>query len=183
MKQYITIILLLGWCWSCQDPVSRKPIHQKNDHSLRVSIQRNKAIIASQQKLIEQAIQEDSVNLYTSSPAGYWFSKIKANESPKPVTGDEVTFTFEIQTLDGEILYEQKELGTINYLVDKEELLPGLRYAVKDLGENEKGIFLIPSYLGYGYQGDGEKIGINQPLRLVVELKNIRRRKPLEESK
>jgi FKBP-type peptidyl-prolyl cis-trans isomerase len=34
----------------------------------------------------------------------------------------------------------------------------------------EIGVFLFPSYLCYGYQGDGEKIGINQPLRFTIEL-------------
>ena len=31
-------------------------------------------------------------------------------------------------------------------------------------------VFLFPSYLCFGYQGDGEKIGINQPLRYTIEL-------------
>lgn len=170
MKQQLSLFVLLLWLSSCQDPIVRKPIHQSNDHAMRASVQRNREILKSQQQLINRAIQSDSLYRYESSPAGYWFARLNPSSSPKPVTGDEVTFSFEIQTLSGEIIYPKEELGTVNYLVDKEELLPALRYAVKNLGQNEKGIFLVPSYLGYGYQGDGEKIGINQPLRFTIEL-------------
>jgi FKBP-type peptidyl-prolyl cis-trans isomerase len=30
-------------------------------------------------------------------------------------------------------------------------------------------VFLFPSYLCYGYQGDEDKIGVNQPLRFTIE--------------
>jgi len=30
-------------------------------------------------------------------------------------------------------------------------------------------VFLFPSYLCYSYQGDGDKIGVNQPLRFTIE--------------
>ena len=75
------------------------------------------------------------------------------------------------------------ELGTVDYLVDKEELLPALRYAVKDLSLGDIGTFLMPSFLCYGYQGDGEKIGINQPLRITLQLNSIKRAENDNESK
>lgn len=183
MKQHLIFLVGLLWIWSCQEPTPRKPIHQSKDIALRTSVERNKKIIQSQQKLIRQAIRKDSSYQFESAPAGYWYTKINTTTGPTPIAGDEVTFTFEIQTLAGAIIYPQEELGTINYLVDKEELLPALRYAIKNLRENEKGIFLMPSYLGYGYQGDGEKIGINQPLRLRVELMHIHKNKATLESK
>lgn len=30
-------------------------------------------------------------------------------------------------------------------------------------------VFLFPSYLCYSYQGDADKIGVNQPLRFTIE--------------
>ena len=35
------------------------------------------------------------------------------------------------------------ELGTVEYLVDKEELLPALRYAVKDLSWGKWGLLYL----------------------------------------
>ena len=34
---------------------------------------------------------------------------------------------------------------------------------------NEIVVFLFPSYLCYGYQGDGNKVGASQPLRYTIE--------------
>ena len=44
-----------------------------------------------------------------------------------------VRFNYKIEALDGTVLYDEMELGTVKYLVDKEELLPALREAVKIL--------------------------------------------------
>jgi FKBP-type peptidyl-prolyl cis-trans isomerase len=38
-------------------------------------------------------------------------------------------------------------------------------------------VFLFPSYLCFGYQGDGDKIGINQPLRFTIELLKLEKNK------
>ena len=97
--------------------------------------------------------------------------------------GDQVRFIYSIQKLDGTIIYDQKELGTVDYLVDKQELLPALRYAVKDLSEGDIGVFLVPSFLGYGYQGDGEKVGINQPLRFTIQLIDLKQNSTPKDSK
>ena len=94
-----------------------------------------------------------------------------------------VKFNYTIQTLNGNIIYDEMELGTVDYLVDKEELLPALRYAVKDLSMGDIGVFLMPSYLGYGYQGDGEKIGINQPLKFTIQLTDIKKTSNPKDSK
>jgi len=43
--------------------------------------------------------------------------------------------------------------------------------------ENEVVVFLFPSYLCYGYQGDGEKIGMNQPLKFTIKLLKLKQKK------
>jgi len=61
-------------------------------------------------------------------------------------------------------------LGEVSFFLDQKNLIPALREGVKYLRPEEIGVFLFPSYLCYGYRGDGEKIGINQPLRFTIEL-------------
>lgn len=160
---------------SCQEPSPRKPTFQSNQLKIQASVERNKKINQSQQRLIAEAIKKDSLLNYQSSAYGYWFAiEKKAPTLSKPKTGDEVVFRYKIQNLSGETLYDEMELGNVNYLVDKEDLLPALRYAVKELKETEIGVFLVPSFLGYSYQGDGEKIGINQPLRFTIQLNSLK---------
>ena len=57
----------------------------------------------------------------------------------------------------------------VEYSVDEEDLLPALREGIRLMRTGEIMVFLFPSYLCFGYQGDGEKIGINQPLRITIE--------------
>ncbi len=176
----LTLIVFVG----CQEPIPRKPTYQSNQKKIKVSVERNKKINQQQQQLIVQAIEKDSLLTYQSSANGYWFAiEKKAPAKAKPTTGDEVVFRYKIQDLSGETLYDEMELGEVNYLVDKEDLLPALRYAIKELNETEIGVFLVPSFLGYGYQGDGDKIGINQPLRFTIQLNSLKQNSSRLDSK
>ena len=73
------------------------------------------------------------------------------------------------------MLYNEEELGTVSFLVDQEDVIPALREGVKYLSEGNSGIFLFPSHLCYGYQGDREKIGSNQPLRITINLLTLKK--------
>ena len=90
-------------------------------------------------------------------------------EIPYPKKGDKVRFQYQIEDLQKNIIYDKKNLGFVNYSIDEEDILPALRKALRILKPNEVAVFLFPSYLCYSYQGDGDKIGINQPLRFTIE--------------
>jgi gliding motility-associated peptidyl-prolyl isomerase len=179
------MILLMGiLLLACAEQEARKPIYRSNNKGLEQSIDRNKKINRQQQLLFEKVMEKDSLLEFNSSPVGYWYTYEKKTPSNlRPERGDWVKFSYTIETLDGTIIYDEMELGTVDYLVDKEDLLPALRYAVKDLIVGDIGVFLMPSFLGYGYQGDGEKIGINQPLRLTIQLKDLKKESSLKDSK
>ena len=184
MKKFKAFLLVVLFSASCSQQEARRPIYRSDNSEIRTSINRNKKINAAQQLRFKQVMKKDSSLAFVSTPAGYWKAiQQKAAKPSPPKTGDLVSFNYKIQTLEGEILYDELELGTVDYLVDKEELLPALRYAVKDLSLGEVGTFLMPSFLCYGYQGDEEKIGINQPLRITLQLKSIKKEELFKESK
>ena len=93
-----------------------------------------------------------------------------SNEKKLPKPGDQVSFEYQIENVNGKILYERKSLGAVKYYVDKEDILPALREGIKLLKNGESAYFLFPSFLCHGYSGDGEKIGINQPLKIFIEI-------------
>ena len=135
------------------------------------SVERNKDIIKRQQQKFKEIITQDTLLNYKPSATGFWYAHIAtSNNRVLPKRGDMVQFHYKIEDLSGNLLYDEMELGRVRYLVDKEELLPALREAVKVLSVNEVATFLFPSYLCYGYQGDDEKIKINQPLRFTIKL-------------
>ncbi len=184
MKKSFLLLTALFLVLACQEQAARKPIYRSGNSEMEESIDRNKKINAQQQLYFKKVIEQDTLLSFTASPLGYWFAyQQKGDKIAHPKRGDLVKFNYKIQTLTGEVLYDEMELGTVDYLVDKEELLPALRYAVKDLSMGDIGVFLMPSFLGYGYQGDGEKIGINQPLRFTVQLKALKKQASPQDSK
>ena len=50
----------------------------------------------------------------------------------------------------------------------------GLRDGIKLMKKGETITFLFPSHMGYGYHGDNEKIGSNEPLMCTVTLNGIK---------
>ena len=60
------------------------------------------------------------------------------------------------------------------YKVDKEDFIPALQDGIKLMKKGETIIFVIPSYRAFGVSGDGNKIGINQPIKSTVKLIDIK---------
>lgn len=163
---------------SCQNPEPRRPINKQKKFFLKESAKRNKNIIAIEQSLFQQAIDQEKKLSFKNSPQGFWYAykkKIDSDES-YPQKGDLVSFKYRIEDLNGNLLYNEKDLGNVNFFVDQEDLIPALREGIKYLRPKEIGVFLFPSYLCFGYQGDGEKIGINQPLRFTIELLKLKKK-------
>ena len=50
-----------------------------------------------------------------------------------------------------------------------------MQHGLKLMKEEEEVVFLFPSFTAFGYTGNQEKIGINQPLIYKVKLNKINR--------
>lgn len=168
-------LLLLFFASGCISKEIRKPLNKSSDYFLKQSAQRNRLLLAAEQNLMNDVINADTKKQYISSKKGFWYyhKNKKTSSSLTPTKGDLVEFTYSIATLNGEMLYDRETLGRVSYQVDEEDILPALREGVKLMKVGEVVVFLFPSYLCYSYQGDGEKIGINQPLRFEISLDTI----------
>lgn len=139
---------------------------------MKQSIARNKKIIAGEEEQIKAIIKSDSAKKYIASKKGYWYYYESRNltDSLTPKKGDIALFDYEIKDLDGKIIYSQEELERQIYKVDKQDIMMGLRDGIKLMRKKEKVRFLFTSHMGYGYHGDNNKIGTNQPLFCTVTL-------------
>lgn len=171
--------LLLGMnlvmcCSKKQEP--RKPISQSSGEFLKMSVERNKKLNQSEEKLIAAIIKKDTAVDYIASQKGYWyFYQIKNDvEVLKPVKGDIVFFNYEIKNLKGQVIYTELELKPQQYVVDKQNIMIGLRNGIKLMKKGEKVTFLFPSHMAYGYHGDNNKIDTNEPLICTVTITNIK---------
>lgn len=160
---------------SCGGPEPRRPVKIKSGSFFKESVERNKALLAVEEKLIQEIIQKDSANTYLASPSGFsYFFEIKNDTATYyPKTNDQILFSYNLVTLDNDTIYSMQDLGPISYIIDKEQLFSGLQNAVKLLKINERATFLFPSLQAYGYHGDGDKIGPRTPLKSTIELHTI----------
>lgn len=169
---FFSAILLSG----CKQPQeARKPVSHSSGSFMKQSIARNKKIIAGEEEQIKAIIKSDTAKKYIASKKGYWYYYESRNltDTITPKKGDIAFFEYELKDLQGNIIYSKEELEPQIYKVDKQEIMMGLRDGIKLMRKKEKVRFLFTSHMGYGYHGDNNKIGTNQPLFCTVTLNNF----------
>lgn len=178
--KYFKVLLIVFFatllCSSCkQHQEARRPVSQSSGSFMKQSIARNKKLIASEEVQIDSVIKSNSGKTYIASKKGYWYYYETRNllDSLTPKKGDIAFFDYEVKDLKGNIIYSQEELAPQIYKVDKQEIMMGLRDGIKLMRKTEKVHFLFTSHMGYGYHGDNNKIGTNQPLFCTVTLRNF----------
>lgn len=174
MIRYLSFLLLCMLVLGCEGPEARRPVKVRSGSFLKESVERNRLLLSREEYLIEKRISADSLEGFKRSPDGFWYAyEDRDSTAYQPVEDDLVFLNYDLKTLNGDPLYTQEEIGTVSYRVDKQELFPGLRSAVRMLREGESATFFFPSALGYGYTGDNRRIGSNTPLMSTVTILNI----------
>lgn len=165
---FIFIVLL-----SCE-PKPRRPILVAGN-SIDKSVIRNQNNNKIEELLLKKYIFHDSLKKYHNSKSGFWYASVisKKNKKKRAKTNDIVIFAYQIKTLDNRIVYSFSEIGKQRYKVDKQDIIIGLQQGLKLMKEGEEFTFLFPSYKAFGYAGDGNKIGVNEPLIYEVKLLKI----------
>jgi gliding motility-associated peptidyl-prolyl isomerase len=176
MKKIVLIIMLSVSIIACKQPEPREPISYSTGSFLKESVQRNKNIVKDEEKLIQDIIKKDSLHRYYQSNMGFWYKYDVAvtNDTILPKKGDVVKIDFEVYDTDYNLIYTKEETAPKVYAVDKQEIMVGLRHAIKLMHKGETVSFIFPSHMGYGYLGDKEKIGTNVPLICKVTIHDIK---------
>jgi gliding motility-associated peptidyl-prolyl isomerase len=177
MKAKIACLFLIGILFSCIQPVPRKPVTTKTATFMETSVSLNKKLNEKEENLLKNIIKKDSLTTYIASPNGFWYTyNLKSTNTYTPQFGDQVLYACEIYTIDNEVIYSAQELGLQNYTINKQELVEGLRNGLQLMNEGDVVTFLFPSHKVFGYLGDENKIGINQPLIYKVQLNKINKK-------
>ena len=162
---------------SCGNPAPRKPILRKTSTFLKESVIYNKTMNESEKKAFAEFMEKDSLTQYTTSPNGFWYTFNQKNkDAGLPEIGDRVFYTFAVYDINNSLIYSAEEIGVKTYIIDKQEIIEGVRNGLKLMGEGDSATFLFPSHKVYGYIGDANKIEINQPLIYKVKLIKINKK-------
>lgn len=162
-----------------QKEAARRPISHSSGEFMKKSVDRNKKLNQIEENLIAAQIKKDTAIKYIASNKGYWYYYNLKNTVPSanPKKGDIVFYEYDVKDLAGNVIYTKEELKKRQYVVDKQDIIMGLRDGLKLMQKGEKVTFLMPSHLAYGYLGDKNKIGANIPVICCVSVSEI---KPFE---
>lgn len=176
-KIHLYGVMFSGILFACctQKQEARRPVSHTSGTFIKESIERNKKLIVNEEALIKDIIKKDTAQSYIASPKGYWYRyDIKsASETNTPKKGDLANFDYQVSDINGKTIYTAQELKTQNYVVDKQNIMIGLRDGIKLMKKGEKITFLFPSHMAYGYHGDNDRIGTNQPIICTVTLNHF----------
>ncbi len=161
---------------SCSQQQARRPLTQNSGQFMKESMNRNIKLIANEEAMIDSVIRKHPERKYIATPKGYWYYYETENtkDTLTPKRGDVAFFDYEIADLKGNVIYSEVELQPQTYLVDKQNILMGLRDGIKLMNKNEKVTFVFPSHLGHGYRGDNDRIPPNLPLMVTVSLHDFK---------
>lgn len=174
-KQIMTVafgVLAAG----CSQQQARKPISHTGGSFMKESVVRNKKLIAGEEAIIDSIIKSDTKNTYLASKKGYWYYYVMQNtkDTIHPKKGDIAYFDYDVKDIKGDVIYSDVELRPQVYRVDKQNIMMGMRDAIKLMKKNETVTFLFPSHMGYGYHGDNKRIGPNTPLICTITLNDFK---------
>ena len=176
IKKSFPILLLFIALVSCKQQQARMPVSRSSGEFLKESAERNKKLVKGEEGQIQTIINSNPNVKYIASSKGYWYRYETKNttDSISPKKGDVAFFDYEIKDLKGNIIYSKLELKPQTYLVDKQDILMGLRDGIKLMHKNETVTFLFPSHMAFGYHGDDNRIGTNEPIMCTVTLNDFK---------
>lgn len=170
---FFAMILLVS---ACKQQQARMPVSRSSGTFMKESVIRNKKLIAGEEARIDSIIKSNPNVKYFASNKGYWYCYQTRNEKDtlRPRKGDVAFFDYEISDFKGNVIYSEVELRPQRYLVDKQNIMMGLRHGIKLMRKNEKVTFLFPSHMAFGYHGDEKRIDSNEPLICTVTLNDFK---------
>ena len=97
MKHSFFLSVILLTLFSCRNTVPRKPVVRKTSSFIKESVSFNKSLIADEEKIFKNIMNQDSSNTYISSPNGFWYKfDTKNSNSYLPKFGDILVYTYEV---------------------------------------------------------------------------------------
>jgi FKBP-type peptidyl-prolyl cis-trans isomerase FkpA len=132
----------------------------------------NKAMVNAEQEAINSYIQRYGYTMQETK-TGLHIMHVKEGKGLHPGMKSDVTIAYKVTLLDGSYCYSSDSSGALTFRLGESDEPGGLQEGLLQMKEGGKALMIIPSWLGYGLTGDGNKIGNNQSLVYSVELLKV----------
>ncbi len=146
--------------------------HGKDQQEKESLIKVNRYLVNSENTEIDNYINRHKLEV-TKTGSGLKYQIVKHGDGEKAVTGKIVTIEYIVKLITGDVIYSSKENGPLSFKVGHGGVETGLEEAILQMRMGDEAIIIIPSHLGYGLLGDGNKIPQRSTIIYEIEFTNI----------
>ena len=175
MKQFNVIILSLIFVLiaACSDePIRNQPSAKEIKEKL---IEHNQKKVRTEDEIIDSYVDENYPKAQKTVTGLRYVIYPAANRSDLvPGKTQQVTIDYDIELLNGNVIYSTKKEGLPEkFRIEHEDAPAGLHEGLQIMHLGDSAVFILPSFLGYGFTGDQYTIGKNAILVYKVVLIEI----------
>jgi FKBP-type peptidyl-prolyl cis-trans isomerase len=169
----ILLTLLFGAFSACRDQkvtgnVVASSQDEKEDKDAPY-VEGNKNIMRRENEEMQLFIQRYGWQMQRT-PTGLYVEILEPGDGALFVEGDRVALRYRTFLLSGEQIYSSDSADVKVFMVDRSEEIGALHEVAKMLRPGAKARLVIPSYLGYGVAGDGDRIQGLQPFMMEISV-------------
>jgi peptidylprolyl isomerase len=123
-----------------------------------------------------QKYLEDNGITATPTASGLYYVEREAGTGPAPQTGDKVKVWYTGKLVDGTVFDASENRGQpYEFALGQGRVIKGWDEGIALMKQGGKATLIIPSKLGYGERGSGQRIPPFSPLVFEVELREVSR--------
>jgi FKBP-type peptidyl-prolyl cis-trans isomerase len=156
---------------SCNKNTSSGVIYNSSSKTEKIDpfILENQKIVALENEDIELFLKHYEWKMNETN-TGLRYEITKKGVGKNITKGETITLEYRTFRLSGEEIYNSKEDGLKQFVVEKSEEIAGLHQAVQLMNRGAEARLIIPSHLACGVSGDGHKIAPYQTLIMKIKI-------------
>lgn len=139
------------------------------------AMEKDKTQLIADDKILQDYFQTHKITNVKKTASGLYYTISRKGTGIFPKEGQEVTVNYTGRNLNGEkfdsnVLPEFHHVEPFSFTLGKHNVIKGWDEGVALMNKGMKATFYIPSTLGYGERGSGDKIAPNAILIFDIEL-------------
>ncbi len=176
MRKVLVIImmcLLFGSFSACRDRKATGSVVSSSEAPKEDKdapyVEGNKNIMRRENDEMQMFIRRYGWNMQRT-PTGLYVQVLESGSGEPFKEGDRVAMEYRTFLLSGEQVYSSDSSGVKVFVVNRSEEIDALHEVSQMLRPGAKARLVIPSYLGYGVAGDGDRIQGLQPFMMEIRV-------------
>ena len=167
---FVVILITFLSYTGCNRQKIEKPKPRPIDNNVLMNT--NRIVSVTEESIIDDYVSRYQYNMKKSG-SGLRYMIYKTTNNKKTKQGDKVLLNYTLDLINGQHCYSSSSDGQIVFIIGKTSTVRGLDEGVLLMKKGEKAKFILPSHLGYGFQGDMKKIPKKAILVYDVELVDV----------